>query len=64
MLGLKVGNPKDAGHKKAISKGGKTTLANLAVQLSGQNRSFSRNANGSMKSETSKRELKTVRPYK
>ena len=48
----------DVGHKKAVSKGGKSVLANLFVQNPGQNRSFSRNANGSMKSETSKRERK------
>lgn len=48
----------DVGHKKAVSKGGKSVLANLFVQNPGQNRSFSRNANGSMKSEVSKRERK------
>lgn len=46
----------DVGHKKAISKGGKSTLSNLFVQSPGSNRSFSRNKNGSMKSEKSKRE--------
>ena len=49
---------KDVGHKKAISKGGKNGLANLFVQNSGENRSFSRNSDGSMKSERSKRERK------
>lgn len=48
----------DVGHKKAISRGGKNGLANLFVQNAGANRSFARNANGSMKSETSKRERK------
>jgi hypothetical protein len=48
----------DVGHKKAVSKGGHNGLANLFVQNPGQNRSFSRNANGSMRSETSKRERK------
>lgn len=48
----------DAGHKRAISKGGKTTLGNLFVQNAGENRSFSRNKDGSMKSERSKRERK------
>lgn len=48
----------DVGHKKAISKGGKNGLANLFVQDSGENRSFARNKDGSMKSETSKRERK------
>lgn len=48
----------DVGHKKAVSKGGKNSLANLFVQNPTANRSFSRNADGSMKSETSKRERK------
>ena len=46
----------DVGHKKAISRGGKSVLANLFVQNPGANRSFSRNKDGSMKSEKSKRE--------
>ena len=49
---------KDVGHKKAVSKGGKNSLANLFVQNPSQNRSFARNKDGSMKSETSKRERK------
>lgn len=57
-LGLKVGDPRDAGHKKALSKGGKNGLANLFAQNRAENQSFSRNPNGSMKSETSKRERK------
>ena len=48
----------DVGHKKAISKGGGNTLMNLFVQSPSKNRSFSRNKDGSMKSETSKRERK------
>jgi hypothetical protein len=48
----------DVGHKRAVSRGGKSVLANLFVQNPGQNRSFSRNSDGSMKSETSKRERK------
>jgi len=48
----------DIGHRKAVSKGGKSVLANLFIQNAGENRSFSRNSNGSMKSETSKRERK------
>ena len=39
---------KDVGHKKAVSKGGKNGLANLFVQNPGENRSFSRNKDGSM----------------
>lgn len=48
----------DVGHKKAVGRGGKNTLANLFVQNPGENRSFARNKDGSMKSETSKRERK------
>lgn len=47
---------KDVGHKKAISKGGANTLLNLFSQSPSANRSFSRNADGSMKSEKSKKE--------
>ena len=47
---------KDVGHKKAVSRGGKNGLANLFVQKPSTNRSFARNANGSMRSERSKRE--------
>lgn len=58
-LGLKVGDPRDAGHKKALSKGGSgLSLANLFKQNRKENQSFSRNKDGSMKSETSKREKK------
>lgn len=46
----------DVGHKTAVGRGGSNGLANLFVQDPGANRSFSRNKNGSMKSETSKRE--------
>lgn len=46
----------DVGHRKAISKGGKSVLANLFVQSPAENRSFSRKSDGSMKSEASKRE--------
>ena len=48
----------DVGHKRAVSKGGKNGLANLFVQDPAANRSFSRNKDGSMRSETSKRERK------
>lgn len=48
----------DVGHKKAVSKGGKNGLQNLFVQSPASNRSFSRNSDGSMKSEVSKRERK------
>jgi len=46
----------DVGHKKAVSKGGKNGLQNLFIQSPASNRSFSRNKDGSMKSEISKRE--------
>jgi len=59
QLGLKVGDPRDAGHKKALSKGGSHGLANLFAQNAAKNQSFSRNKDGSMKSETSKREKKS-----
>ncbi len=48
----------DVGHRKVVSKGGQNGLANLFVQSPSANRSFSRNKDGSMKSETSKKERK------
>ena len=54
----KVGDGKDIGHKTAISKGGSNSKSNLAVQSAKANRSFARNKDGSMKSETSKKERK------
>lgn len=48
----------DVGHRKAVSKGGQSVLANLFIQSPATNRSFSRNKDGSMKSEKSKRERK------
>jgi hypothetical protein len=48
----------DVGHKKAVGRGGQSVLANLFVQSPAENRSFSRNSDGSMKSELSKREKK------
>ena len=55
-VGVSAQKGKDVGHKKAVSKGGTNGLANLFVQNPGQNRSFARNKDGSMKSERSKRE--------
>lgn len=52
------GDGKDVGHIKAISKGGKNTLANLEMQSAAKNRSFDRHNNRKMKSETSARERK------
>lgn len=45
-------------HIKPLSKGGANTKANSRVVSEATNKSFSRNANGSMKSQTSKRESK------
>ena len=55
-LGLKVGDKRDAGHIKAVSKGGTDAKSNLAPQSRSANRSFARNPDGSMKSELSKKE--------
>ena len=50
------GDGKDVDHKKPLSKGGTNAKSNLRVVSASENRSFSRNANGSLKSQTSKRE--------
>ena len=50
------GDGKDVDHIKPLSKGGSNSRANQRVVSAGQNRSFSRNADGSLKSQTSKRE--------
>lgn len=53
------GDGKDVDHKKPLSKGGApTSRSNLRVVPASQNRSFSRNKDGSLKSQTSKRERK------
>ena len=47
----------DVDHKTPLSKGGDPSAkSNLRVTSAAQNRSFSRNADGSLKSQTSKRE--------
>ena len=51
---VKKGDGKDVGHKKAMSKGGKTTRSNIRVETKSGNRSFPRNADGSMKKTTKK----------
>lgn len=43
-----TGDGKDVDHIKALSKGGANTTANARVRPPGMNRSFPRNANGSM----------------
>jgi hypothetical protein len=52
------GDGMDAGHKVAHSKGGAATVANTRLETPAKNRSFARNADSSMKSETSKKEKK------
>lgn len=52
------GDGKDLDHKKPLSKGGSNSLANARVTSKSENRSFSRNKDGSLKSQTSKRERK------
>lgn len=54
----KVGDGKDVDHKKPLSKGGSNAASNLRVISASQNRSFSRNADSSLKSQSSKRERK------
>jgi hypothetical protein len=57
---VKPGDGKDLAHKLAMSKrkSGGDKLSDVKVQAAGKNRSFARNEDGSMKSETSKREKK------
>lgn len=52
----KKGDGKDVGHIRALSKGGSNDRSNVRIQSRSENTSFSRNADGSMKSETSKKE--------
>jgi hypothetical protein len=51
----KKGDGLDNGHKRAFSKGGSSNLKNIKLQNPSSNRSFSRNADSSMKSERSKK---------
>ena len=53
-----LGDGRDIDHKKPLSKGGSSDKSNLRVVSASSNRSFSRNADGSLKSQTSKRERK------
>jgi hypothetical protein len=43
MLGLKKGDPRDAGHVTPLDKGGKTTKSNVKAQSRGENRGWRRN---------------------
>lgn len=47
---------KDLDHIRPLSKGGANSLSNARAVSRSANRSFSRNSNGSLKSQTSKRE--------
>lgn len=49
------GDGLDNAHKLAFSRGGKPTLSNVKLESPTANRSFSRNADSSMKSEKSKK---------
>ena len=46
----------DVDHKKALSKGGTSTLSNLQAATDNTNRSFARTKTGALKSQKSKRE--------
>src|SRR5688500_6728081 len=50
------GDGKDLDHKTPLSKGGTSAKSNLRVVDKSTNRSFARNKDGSIKSQTSKRE--------
>ena len=52
------GDGKDLDHIKPLSKGGANSLSNTRVTTKSANRSFARNADGSLKSQTSKAERK------
>jgi len=48
----------DVDHIKPLSKGGSNVQGNLRLTSKGTNRSFERNKDSSLKSQTSKRERK------
>ena len=52
------GDGKDIDHRQPLSKGGSTAKSNQRVVSASTNRSFSRNKDGSLKSQKSKRERK------
>lgn len=52
---VRKGDGKDVDHKKPLSKGGTTTRSNLRVTDPGSNRSFSRNRDGSLKNQRSRK---------
>lgn len=52
------GDGKDLDHTKPLSTGGSNKPSNWRMTTPGKNRSFARNSDGSLKSQTSKRERK------
>ena len=54
----KVGDGTDVDHKRPLSRGGSNSKDNLRVVSSSSNRSFARNSDSSIKSQTSERERK------
>lgn len=42
ILGLKKGDPRDAGHKRPLDRGGKTMMSNLEPQSRAKNRGWRR----------------------
>jgi hypothetical protein len=46
MLGLKKGDPRDAGHVTPLDKGGRTTKSNLKPQSRKENRGWGRKWRG------------------
>ena len=50
------GDGRDIDHKTPLSKGGTNSPRNLRSVPASQNRSFSRNSDGSLKSQTSRKE--------
>lgn len=52
------GDGRDVDHKTPLSKGGGNDSKNLRAVPKSENRSFSRNSDGSLKSQNSKRERK------
>ena len=50
------GDGKDVDHRVPLSRGGSTAKSNLRVVSASENRSFSRNKDGSLKSQRSRRE--------
>jgi len=56
---VKRGDGKEIDHIKPMSKGGSSSKSNTRVVSAASNRSFARNPDNSVKSQTSKRERKS-----